>query len=215
MKQLETSRLKQFLDIEKPYLTPLPPGAYELKEFKKAKVQKMGFIYLHEDKNYYSVPFRYIGHTVEVQYNSQEVEIYLDFQRIALHKRNYRKGAYTKKDEHLSSSHKFYQDWSPGFFKDWARKSGPHVEAYVSKLLEKATYPEVVYKQCLGVINLKSAHTDQRLDNACRMALDYPRHGYHIIKNILVNKMDLMEQAVVERPHITQHQNIRGAGFYN
>ncbi len=215
MKQLETSRLKQFLDIEKPYLAPLPPRPYELKEFKKSKVQKMGFIYLHEDKNYYSVPFRYIGHVVEVQYNSQEVEIYVNSQRIALHKRNYRKGAYNKKDEHLSSSHKFYQDWSPDFFKNWARKSGPHVEAYVSKLLEKASYPEVVYKQCLGVINLKTAHTDQRLDNACRLALDHPRHGYHIIKNILVNKMDLVEQAVIERPHITQHQNIRGAGFYN
>jgi len=100
MKQVETSRGKQFLDIEKPYLAALPSRPYELKEYKKAKVQKMGFVYLHEDKNYYSVPFRYIGQHVEVQYNSGEVEIYYKSQRIATHKRNYRKGAYTKKDEH-------------------------------------------------------------------------------------------------------------------
>jgi len=215
MKQLEASRLKQFLDVEKPYLAPLPAEPYELKEFKKAKVQKMGFVYLHQDKNYYSVPFRYVGHTVEVQYNSREVEVYLDSQRIALHKRNYRKGTYTKIDEHLSSYHRFYQDWSPDFFKNWARKSGPHVEAYVNKLLEKAAYPEVVYKQCLGVINLKTDYTDQRLDNACRLALEHPRHGYHIIKNILANKMDILGQSALERPHIAEHPNIRGARFYN
>lgn len=214
MKLLETSRIKQFLDIEKPFLTTLPAQPYQLKEYKKAKVQKMGYVYLHEDKNYYSVPFRYIGLTVEVQYNSEEVEIYYQSERIAAHKRNYRKGAYITKDDHLSSSHKFYQDWSPDYFLNWAKKSGTHVEAYIERLLQQASYPEIAYKQCLGVINLKSAHTDQRLDNACRMALDQPRYGYHIIKNILANKMDLHSQSPEPEPHITKHNNIRGAEFY-
>ncbi len=215
MKQLETSRTKQFLDIEKPYLKVLPSQSYELKEYKKAKVQKMGFVYLHEDKNYYSVPFRYIGQTVEVQYNSEDVEVYYKSERIAAHKRNYRKGAYTKKDEHLSSSHKFYSGWSPDFFLSWAIKLGPHVEAYVAKLLEQASYPEIAYKQCLGVINLKSTHTVQRLDNACKMALDQHRYSFYIIKNILVNKTDLIDQRSSTEPHISKHNNIRGAEFYN
>ncbi len=215
MKQLETSRSKQFLDIEKPYLAALPSEPYELKEYRKAKVQKMGFVYLHEDKNYYSVPFRYIGQSVEVQYNSLDVEVYYKSERIAVHKRNYRKGSYTKKDEHLSSAHKFYQDWSPDYFIHWAQKSGPYVQAYVDKLLSQASYPEIAYKQCLGVINLKKEYTDQRLDKACQMALDQPRFGYHIIKNILVNKMDLTEKNLITEPHITRHGNIRGPEFYN
>ena len=215
MKQLETSRAKLFLDIEKPYLAPLVSQPYELKEYKKAKVQKMGFVYLHEDKNYYSVPFRYIGQHVEVQYNSEDVEVYYQSERIAFHKRNYKKGAYTKKDEHLSSSHKFYQDWSPAFFLNWAKKSGSNVEAYIGKLLQKDTYPEIAYKQCLGVINLKSTYTDQRLDQACKLALEQPRYGYHIIKNILANKMDLADSSVSTEPHISKHTNIRGAECYN
>ncbi len=215
MKQLETSRTKQFLDIEKPYLTSLPSQVYELIEYRKAKVQKMGFVYLNADKNYYSVPFRFIGQDVEVQYNSNIVEIYYKSERIAMHKRNYRTGAYTKKDDHLSSSHKFYQDWSPDFFLSWARKSGENVESYVGKLLEKESYPEIAYKQCLGVINLKSVHTDQRLDNACKMALNQPRYGYHIIKNILTNNIDLADQSTITEPHIAKHNNIRGSKFYN
>jgi hypothetical protein len=97
----------------------------------------------------------------------------------------------------------------------WAAKSGSHVEAYVGKLLHQADYPEIAYKQCLGVINLKTVYTDQRLDNACRMALNQPRYGYHIIKNILENKMDIKDTSQATEPHIGEHNNIRGAGFYN
>lgn len=211
MKLLDTSREKQFFDIEKPYLSPLPSEVYQMKEYRKAKVQKMGFIYLNEDKNYYSVPFRYIGKQVEVQYDSDLVEIYYQLDRIAFHKRNYRRGAYTKKDEHLSSSHKFYQQWSPDFFLDWAAKSGPNVRAYINKLLGQDSYPEIAYKQCLGIINLKTTHTSKRLDKACALALEQPRYGYHIIRNILINKMDLLQEAPSVKPHISKHINIRAS----
>jgi transposase len=215
MKQLGTSRFKHFSDNEKTYLSALPSQVYELKEYKKAKVQKMGFIYLHQDKNYYSVPFRYIGYNVEVQYNSEEVEIYHKLERIASHKRNYKRGSYTKKDDHLSSAHKFYQDWSPSYFINWAKKSGDHVAAYTEKLLNQNTYPEIAYKQCLGIINLKKAYTDKRLDKACKIAMNQYRYGYHIIKNILVNKMDIADDSSTTKPHITKHGNIRGSEFYN
>lgn len=215
MVQLETSRYKQFIDIEKAYLEALPSQPYELKEYKKAKVQKMGFVYLHDDKNYYSVPFRYIGQQVEVQYNSEDVEIYYNSERIAMHKRNYTRGSYTTKEEHLSSYHKFYNDWSPDYFLNWANKSGKNVHEYIGKLLQQASYPEIAYKQCLGIINLTKEYTSQRLDAACKMALNHSRYGYHIIKNILANKMDMIDQTAIIKPHITKHNNIRGAEFYN
>jgi len=174
----------------------------------------MGFVYLHEGKNYYSVPYRYTGHSVEVQYNSDTVEIYYQSQRIALHKRSYRKGAYIKKDEHLSSYHKFYQDWSPGFFLSRAKKIGPNTEAYIDKLLKQDTYPEIAYKQCLGILHLKSEYTIQRVDKACEMALGHSRYGYRIIKNILVNKTDMEPSGKTMEPHIAEHTNIRGAETY-
>jgi len=215
MKRTESSRRKDFLDIEKPYLGELPLQVYELKEYRKAKVQKMGFVYLNEDKNYYSVPFRYIGHSIEIQYNSDTIEIYYQSERIALHKRSYRKGAYIKENGHLSSAHKFYQDWSPDFFLNQAKKIGPNTEAYIGKLLKQDTYPEIAYKQCLGIIHLKSEYTVQRVDNACKIALDQPRYGYRIIKNILTNKTDRINPDINPEPHIAIHTNIRGAEVYN
>jgi len=40
MKQLEVSRYKQFMDIEKPYLSALPSQSYELKNTKKQKFKR-------------------------------------------------------------------------------------------------------------------------------------------------------------------------------
>ncbi len=215
MKRLDISRIKQFLDIEKPYLGALPAEPYEIKEYKKATVSGMGYIFLNAGKNYYTVPYRYIGRVVEIQYNSKDVEIYYRLERIAFHKRSYIKGYYTKKEEHLSSAHKFFQDWSPEYFIDQAKKLGSSVESYVGKILEQAAFPEIAYKQCLGVINLKSKYADQRIDNACRMALEQPRYGYRIIENILINKMDLTEKNLTTESDITMHCNIRGSEFYN
>src|SRR5690606_34592231 len=57
----ESSRIELFQTIERQYLKPLPDTTYELKDYKRAKVQKMGYVYFSPDKSYYSVPYRYIG----------------------------------------------------------------------------------------------------------------------------------------------------------
>lgn len=214
---LGISRRHQFLDIEQPFLSELPSEPYQIKEYKRATVQKMGYIFLSADKHYYSVPYRYIGKKVEVSYNQQTVEIFYQQQRIATHKRSFQSGKYSTIKEHLCSSHKFYQNWSPAFFEKLASPHGSYVKEYVRVLIESKNYPEIAYKQCLGIIALAKTYTAQRLDNACKRALQYHRYGYHIIKNILENKMD-MDQAIQQSPKeksIAEHENIRGSQYYH
>ncbi len=79
------SRLKQFIEIEKEHLSVLPNEPYLIKNYNRAKVQKMGYIYLSEQKNYYSVPYRYIGKHVEVQHTMDTVEIFYNKERLATH----------------------------------------------------------------------------------------------------------------------------------
>ena len=52
---------------EKPHLNLLPVERYEVKQYRKAKVQKMGYVLCNSYKNYYSVPYRYIGKHVELR----------------------------------------------------------------------------------------------------------------------------------------------------
>lgn len=216
LSQLKLSRRQQFLTIEQPSLLPLPAQSYELKSYRRATVQKMGYVFLSSDKNYYSVPFRFIGKKVEVSYDRQTVSVSYHNERIASHPRSYKPGAYVTISAHLSSSHQFYQNWSPDYFARLARPHGDQVEAYLRALIQSKAYPEVAYKQCLGILSLSKKFDSQRLNNACARGLGLSRYGYHIIQNILINKMDLVDQQIPpqQEPIIAVHPNIRGAAYY-
>ncbi len=217
LSNLGVSRRQQFLSIEKSFLEALPVDNYELKYYKKATVHKTGYVFLSSDKNYYSVPYRFIGKKVEVCYSSQTVDIQYNMERIATHKRSFQPGKYTTFEDHLSSTHKFYKDWSPAFFQKLTRPYGEHAIDYVKALIDQADYPEVAYKQCLGIIALGKSHEKNRLNNACKIGLTFGRYSYRIIENILKNKMDLQapeEESAAPLP-VINHQNIRGANAFS
>ena len=217
-KRKQASRRELFQSVEREYLKPLPGQAYELKDYRRAKVQKMGYVYFSPDKSYYSVPYRYIGKETTIHYTKSLVEVYYYHQRIALHRRNPAKGRYITNEEHLSSTHKYYSDWSPEFFKKKAALHGRHVLGCVEVILSGGDYPEIGYKRAMGVIQLHKAYGSERLDNACKRALAADAASYMRIKNILKNNLDKsslfyrdLEQDITHIPH---HRNIRGGSAY-
>src|SRR5690606_30374958 len=214
----ESSRIELFQRIERQHLKPLPAAPYELKDYRRAKVQKMGYVYFSPDKSYYSVPHRYIGKETVIHYTNNRVEVFYKQERIALHQRNLTRGSYVTNKDHLSSTHRFYSDWNPECFRKKAASHGEHVLACVEKILESQDYPEVGYKRALGVIQLYRAYGSQRLNDACQRALDTDACSYNRIKNILKNNMDKVplpdRQPEQAQPHIPFHSNIRGASAY-
>lgn len=217
-KRKQASRLELFQSVERTYLKPLPNSRYELKEYRRAKVQKIGYVYFSPDKTYYSVPYRYIGKETTIHYTSSLVEVYYNHQRIASHCRNPSKGSYNTNKDHLSSTHKHYSEWSPEYFKNKAAKYGIHVAACVKQIIAKMDYPEIGYKRAMGVIQLHKLYGADRLDNACKRALQADVVSYKRIENILKNKLDqstlFMQEEEQEQSHIPKHQNIRGASNY-
>ncbi|KAA1240355.1 IS21 family transposase [Aquimarina sp. RZ0] len=218
-KRKEASRLELFQSVEREYLKPLPTSRYELKEYRRAKVQKIGYIYFSPDKTYYSVPYRYIGRETTIHYTTSTVEVYYNHQRIALHSRNPSKGSYITNKEHLNSTHKHYSDWSPEFFKNKAAQHGTHVASCVTQIIASVDYPEIGYKRAMGLIQLHKSYGSDRLDNACKRALQADAVGYRRIENILKNNLDqsslFFQDEQQEKSHIPKHQNTRGASNYN
>lgn len=215
MSRSPESRSELFYSMEKEHLRPLPSEAFVLRHFKQLTVQKMGCIYLTDDKHYYSVPYRFIGRKVEVQYTYGTIEIYYERERIALHRRSKRQGKYSTIADHLSSSHKAYSEWSLEFFCAKAQKIGPVTEQYIREMIQQKDYPEVAYKQALGITSLWSKYPVERIENACKRALTIGRYGYHVIENILKNKMDHDLPEENTSPHIPLHANIRGGNTYS
>ena len=217
-KRKEASRLELFQSVEREYLKPLPAARYELKEYRRAKVQKIGYVYFSPDKAYYSVPYRYIGRETVIHYTKNMVEVYYNRQRIALHPRNGSKGSYNTNKDHLSSTHKQYSDWSPEFFRNKATPHGSYVVACVGQIIAGVDYPEIGYKRAMGVIQLHRSYGSRRLDNACKRALQADAVSYKRIQNILKNNLDqsslFFQDLEDDKSHIPEHQNIRGAFNY-
>ena len=208
------SRFKQFAELEQEFLNPLPAEPYKIKYYNHAKVQKMGYIFLSEKKNYYSVPYRYIGKQVEVQHTIDTVEIYYKKQRIATHAKSNRRGNYTTVSDHLSSTHLYYQSLNKNFFVKMSAEIGINTASYVAKLIDGQPYPEVGFKRSQGIISLKNKYPKERIETACEKALAYDICSYRIIENILKNNTDMEPEQKQIKHKIKPHGNLRIAGNY-
>lgn len=218
-KRKEAGRLELFQTIERGYLKPLPAEQYEIKDYRRAKVQKMGYVYFSPDKSYYSVPYRYIGKQTQIHYTQKHIEVYYNHQRIAIHQRNHATGSYNTNSDHLSSTHQAYLGRNPDYFKNKAAAHGEHVVSCVEHILTSVDYPEIGYKRVIGLLQLHKAYGSDRLNRACRMALNAGIPSYTRIKNILKNNMDkatiLYNESDSAHSHIPLHHNIRGASSYS
>jgi hypothetical protein len=145
------------------------------------------------------------------------LEAHYDGEKIASHLLSYKTGGYTTMKEHLHSDNQFYVSWSPVFFADLAQQIGEYTVKYVSTMIANSTYPETAYKSALAIINLKREYTKERIESACKLALDYPSMNCGVLKQILLNKRDLLVEPPL--PMIitinVQHQNVRGAQYFS
>lgn len=210
----DSTRTQDFHSIEKEWLQPLPAGPYELRYYKRLMVQQMGYVQLSDDKHYYSAPYQYIGKRVEVEYTQKTVEIYYKGKRIATHPRDFTKGKYSTIEAHLCTEKNNYTKWSLEYFQQKAEKIGSSTKAYITKIIEEQTYAQTGYKQVLGIISFRKQYPDERIEEACRRALPYHKHGYYTIESILKKGIDLQKQGIRLTSKIPEHKNIRGKNHY-
>src|SRR5665811_981096 len=81
----EDSRRIVFERDEKPLLRPLPSVRFELADLRKAKAGPN--YHVQVDKNFYSIPSRLIGQSLDVRITSRMVEVFDGTERVAAHTR--------------------------------------------------------------------------------------------------------------------------------
>lgn len=210
------SRRKQFEELEKNALQPLPQHLYELKQQSVATVMKDGHVCLRLDKHYYSVPYRFIGEKVKLFFSGSSVEIYHRYERIAVHERSYAKYRYTTHPEHLASSHRYLSEWTPEKFMEKGALIHEDVAVYLSKVIEHKKHPEQAYKSCSGILSLTRKVGNERLTGACRRADCYGIYNFPIIVEILAKKLDILDEELngPAQKAMPEHINIRGSDYY-
>lgn len=212
MKKMKKSRRELFELWDKPHALLLPEKRYEYAEWKKAKVQ---FNYhIAYDNHNYSVPYTFVHKEVDIKATVSLLEVYCHGKRICSHTRSYREHGYTTVREHMPERHIKYLEWTPERILNYAGKYGPAVQALVQEIMAQRKFPEQAYKACLGIIRLENVYSADRLNLACRRALDYKASSYRSVENILKNGLDKQTPLSKSPSFNRQHENIRGADYY-
>jgi len=214
LRRAKKSRRQLFETIDRPNALPLPASPYEYAEWYKAKVHLD--YHVEVDHHFYSVPYQLLHEKVDIRLTSTVVEVLYKGERVAAHTRSYVKGGYTTLFDHMPPSHRYYAEWNPTRFIQWAEKTGDATAQLVKTILTTRPYPEQGYRACLGIINLVRDYEPARVEAAARRALKFKSCSYRSMKAILSAGLDRHPDND-EPPHLPgllPHQNIRGQEYY-
>lgn len=211
MAGINKSRYDLFLEIDKPALKPLPLERYATTSWKKATVH----IDYHVDvaKTHYSVPYTLHGERVDISYTSSVVEIYHRGRRVASHMRVDKPGAFVTDKRHMPHEHRRYLEWTPERIKSWGEKIGPKTRQLMEAIMQHREHAEHGYRSCLGLIRLARLYPPERVEQACRRALDLQAFNYKSVKSLLERGLENVSSDG-QQTIIPLHANVRGQSYY-
>ena len=161
------------------------------------------------------MPCRLLREKVWARVTERTVEIFHDGQRVAAHLRSPPDRRHTTLRDHMPSSHRRYADWTPEKIRREAAAIGPGAEALVAAILCERSHPEQGFRSCLGILRLARSHDPERLEAACKRALEIGARSYTSVNSILKTRLDRRRpEPAAEGPAIS-HPNIRGARYFH
>ena len=214
MQGIGKSRNDLFAELDRPALKVLPAERFQLREWKKAKVNIDYHVAVQG--SFYSVPYTLIGKEVEICLTISTVEVLHDGKRVASHLRTHKRGIYVTVHEHRPHSHKEHLEWTPERMKHWGASIGPQTAAMIEAIITGVVHAEHAYRRCLGLLRLVKKHGNERLELACERALKLKAIGYQSVKNILEKGLERAELPADSEEQLLplEHDNIRGSGYY-
>ena len=214
-KKLPGCRRSAFEEFDRPALRPLPAKPYQYAEWITARVGPDYHVAV--DEHYYSVSYRYAREQVNVRVTINTVEIFHRGQRIAAHGKSARRRFHTTIDAHMPPEHQaVVKGCDPQRLRNWAIDVGPHTAAVIQHLLGARKHPQQAYRACLGVLRMGKDYGRDRLEAACRRAIDLKAPNYKFIASTLKNGLDREpETASVQADLPLVHANVRGPSYYH
>jgi transposase len=171
-----------FNQEEKSQLISLPVNDFIIPEIISRKVYHDCHITV--DNNYYSVPYEYVGKTVEVQQDNKLLHIYYQNKQIALHNKSLLKGEFITNTAHYPN-YKHFTPESPAYRALYSQKMHS-IGKYASKIFNLLLISEPYgwYKTTKGILSLQKLYSGEVIELACRRALSFEITSYSKIRNI-------------------------------
>ncbi len=136
----------------------------------------------------YSIPYRYVGKTLDVRLSDHLVECLLDEELVKVHLREAPRGRSTRLEDYPPVKAQVLKE-KPQWCRERARALGPQVAWVVESLLEQPTQYRL--RQARGVLRLTERFGQDRLEAACGRAKAFGDPSYRTIKGILEKGLEL------------------------
>ena len=137
---------------------------------------------------FYSVPWRWVGKSVEAHLYERRVEIYAGQQLISTHVRLRKKGEWSTRMEDYPPHKAAYLIQTPAYCRHAAARIGPAAKEVVDHLLSERPLDRI--RSVQAILRLEDTVGAERLEAACKRAAFFGDMRYRRIKDILNAALD-------------------------
>ena len=216
MKSIGTSRWDRYLSSEKPLMNPLPPDMYVFRYEKLFTVGATYHVQIGKEHHFYSIPYQYVGKKAKAVYDCNIVEVWVDMERVAVHRRSFTDG-YTTEPSHMPPNHLAYmrsRECNAAYFLNKSRLIGPATHEVMQAVLKSPRFVQQSYKACHGILRLAAKFGNERLENACQRIGPVSSARYTRLKNILEHGLDSVPLQQGETSYMPANDDVRGPSAY-
>lgn len=206
------TRRSLFEELDQPALRPLPIEPYIYADWDTTRVNTDYHVLVNN--HYYSVPYTLADQKVDIRYTRNTVEIFHNNRRVASHLRDDAPRESTTLKEHMPAKHRKYLEMTPETILKRAQDIGESVVQVIHRLVEERQHPAQIYRAAAGIVYLTKGYSHERLEAACKRALEIDGCSYKSIKSILKNGLDLQDPQPSQSTPLIHHHNIRGNRYY-
>lgn len=185
--------LDVFLQDEAIVLKDLPEISFAMEEYHTGKVRVDGHVRFRG--KYYSLREDYIGKEVFIIGSTDTVEIYFLGSLIETHPRlKLAHQSKATKRHHLKSHEQVLMD--NNIYLDRAKKIGPYVYEMIEWILKRGN-GFIDLRAIWGILNLDKDYSVERLDLACKHALECDQLGYRAVLRFI--NLEASEEKLIKK----------------
>jgi len=201
------SRAKDFEEIDRPVLLPLPKTQFEQAQYIVRRVPDN--YHVEFEHFYYSAPYTLFKQEVTIRATATTVEIINNNrERVALHQRRYSGSRYVTQPAHMPEKHRRQLENKSRDGRDyleWAATIGDSTRAVIERMLKAQEFEMTAFRACMGVLQCAKKFSPEKLEKACGQALQMGSPCYTTVKSLLLSPPPEKRPS---RP-LPAHENLR------
>jgi transposase len=187
-----------FFAQEKKLLKDLPPTPYEIHHWKKAKVHPD--CHFQFQKNFYSLPHRFVGKKIDLKYSNKIVHAYFESELIYSHTLGKSHGKYITNEKHYPEEKIIELQMNIQAIYKKAERIGENSMALVKKLFKMPKFPLKNLRKVQAVLSLSEKYSKDAMEYASGTSLEMHKFSYHFIKSCAKNYREPIDSRTSEAP---------------